>query len=250
MSKLTDKLKRLSGGASQPIGFMAASSPEKSPSMMLIAGIKGIGSETAKLAVKEGAGGVLVYVDDLGSESQNLAHIAEAVGDIPWGVWLGEVVDEDAPMLTEMGCDFLVLDTSASSSLLWEEGLGRVLTVSSSIPDSLAFTVSPLPVEAVLIEDGRQTVSIELVMACQRLANLVRKPLVVLAPSTLGGRDLKALREVGVVGVVVRLEEGYQGGRLSELYQAIASLPPSGRGRRLDAILPYQGGVTLEEEEE
>ena len=247
MSKLIEKLQWLSEEATQPMGFRAVVSEPRSPSMILIAGIEG--PESAKLAAQEGADGILVYMGDLRGEAQNLSQIAGALGDIPWGASLERMGDGELSQLLEMGCDFLVFDaTNAPSRVLWEERIGRVLKIEPSLSDSLVFTISQLPIDAVLIGGGVEegsTITVGWVMACQRLVNLVRKPIIALASPNLADRDLKTLHQAGVAGVVVRLGNDFQGGSLSKIRQAIESLPPRVRRRGVGVLLPYHREIQI-----
>lgn len=88
-------------------------------------------------------------------------------------------------------------------------------------------------------------------MVCQHVANLVHKPLIVLAPLDTPKEALEDFREAGIVGVVVKLGGGGKKG-LSQLRQTIDSLPPTRRRRkeRIEALVPYLGQESQVEEEE
>ncbi len=250
MSRFIEKLQRLATGAAQPIGFRAAISARKNPSMLLIAILSEEGVDAASLAAGEGIDGVLLPIIDASKEAQTIAQIKEAAGDIPWGAWVEGASKEGITELVEMGCDFLVFDAEKTPpDVLGEEKIGRVLRVEPSLPDSLAFTISQLPIDAVLIDEGA-TATVGWVMACQRLANLVRKPLIASAPSGLTEEDLKALRDAGVVAVVVKPEKGYRGEDLSQIKRVIEALPPPGRRGRAEALIPYQPEIRVSGEEE
>lgn len=243
MSKLLDKLNQVSRGSTQPMGFRKAAT-QKSPRMVLIAAL-GEGDDRAAAEAKESADAVLIE----GAGSQ----IASSLGEVPWGVSLAEVNEKELSQLKKTGCDFLVFDTEkAPLTLLEEEGLGKIAEVEPSLADGLIRAIGQLPIDAVLV-GGEVSLSVHRLMVCQHLANLVRKPLVVLAPLGMSKEDLNGLWEAGMSGVMVKVEGGAKE-ELSGLRQAIDTLPPSRRVKeRVEASLPYPGGeeiTPVEEEEE
>jgi hypothetical protein len=150
-----------------------------------------------------------------------------------------------------MGCDFLVFDTAkAPLALLKEEGLGRIAGIEPSLADGLVRTIEQLPIDAVLI-GGEPSLSVHRLMVCQHLANLVRKPLIVLAHAGMSAEDLKGLWETGMTGVMV---EGGAREELTGLRQAIDALPAKRRKgkERAEALLPSprEEEITQVEEEE
>jgi len=160
----------------------------------------------------------------------------------------------DLAQLKGKGCDFLVFDAAkAPLTLLREEEVGKIVEIDPSLADGLVRAIEQLPIDAVLI-GGEPSLSVHRLMVCQHVANLVRKPLVALAPLDMSKEDLEELREAGMAGVVVNVEADAKEG-LSRLRQIIDALPPSRRGRRekADALLPYLGEEVMpqvEEEEE
>ena len=242
MSKLLDKLNQVLKGSTQPMGFRTVATA-KSPRMLIIAALSE-GDDRAAAEAKESADAVLI--EGAGSK------IAASLGEVPWGVSISEVTDKELSQLKKMGCDFLVFDTEKTPlALLEEEGLGKIVEVEPSLADGLIRAIGQLPIDAVLI-GGEVSLSVHRLMVCQHLANLVRKPLVVLAPLGMSKEDLNGLWEAGMSGVMVKVEGGARE-ELSGLRQAIETLPPSRRVKeRVEASLPYPGGeeITPGEEEE
>ena len=246
MSKLLAKLQRISRGASQPLGFRPAATP-KEPPVVLIAAVK---EAEAKAVAVEGADAVLISQVKLKGES--LAQTVDSLAEIPWGVSVEEVTAPELSKLKEMGCDFLVFDAvRAPLMLLREQEMAKILKVESSVADGLARAIEQLPIDAVLIgAEGEPSLSIHRLMVCQHLANLVRKPLLTLAPIAIGSEDLDELLQAGIAGIVVNLERGVKE-ELSQLRQAIDALPASGRRkRRAEALLPYAREEEIIEPEE
>ncbi len=247
MSKLLDKLNQTSRGPAQPLGFRAAVATPKSPRMVLIASLTGR-DVPAAAAAKECADAVLL------SEAKGPGKLAASLGELPWGVSIGEATDPDyIGTLKGMGCDFLVCDPEkAPLMLLREEEMGRIVEVEPSLPDGLIRASAQLPIDVVLI-GGEPSLSVHRLMVCQHLANLVHKPLVARAPLGMSSEDLKELWETGLAGVVVKVAGDAREGLLG-LRQAIEALPPSRRrrGEKAEALLPYlrEEEITEVEEEE
>ena len=242
MSKLLDKLNQVSKGATQPMGFRTVATA-KSPRMVLIAALSE-GDDRAATEAKESADAVLI--EGAGSK------IAASLGEVPWGVSIAEVNEKGLSQFKKMGCDFLVFDPEKAPLMLLEkEGLGKIAEVEPSLADGLIRAIGQLPIDAVLI-GGEVSLSVHRLMVCQHLANLLRKPLVVLAPLGMSKEDINGLWEAGMSGVMVKVEGGARE-ELSGLKQAIETLPPSRRVKeRVEASLPYPGGeeITSGEEEE
>ena len=215
--------------------------------MVLIAAVT---EGEAKAVAAEGADAVLISQVKLKGES--LAQTVDSLAEIPWGVSLEEVTAPELSKLKEMGCDFLVFDAArAPLILLREQEMAKIVKVEPSVADGLARAIEQLPIDAVLIgADGERPLSVHRLLVCQNLANLVRKPLLILAPLAMGGEDLEELLQTGIAGVVVNLERGVKG-ELSQLRQAIDALPPSRRRkRRAEALLPYAREEEIIEPEE
>ncbi len=215
--------------------------------MVLIASVM---EGEAKAAAVEGADAVLISQVKLKGES--LARTADSLAEVPWGVSLEEVTAPELSQLKEMGCDFLVFDAArAPLMLLRQQEMAKIVKVEPSVADGLARAIEQLPIDAVLIgAGGALSLSIHRLMVCQHLANLVRKPLLTLAPLAIGGEDLDELLETGIAGVVVNLERGVKG-ELSQLRQTIDALPSSRRRKRgVETLLPYAGEEEITELEE
>ena len=121
------------------------------------------------------------------------------------------------------------------------------------IDDGLIGTIDQLPIDAILLdfrgEGGNITVSN--LMDCRRFTGSTRKPLLAAIETKVDEKELQALWEVGVNGVVVDIEKESQS-EIKRLYQAIGTLSRTQRkskGQRV--ILPRlegdEGSVMPEE---
>ncbi len=244
MSRFLPKLRRIWEGKSQPIGFATART--KSPPMALVALLPQGEAGLADLAVKEGVDAVLFPKGNLAGKA--LHQLSQSLGDIPWGVSVEAVTQEEVARLIEMGCDFLTFSGEVPAALLMEDRLGKMLELEPSLSDSLLRTVASLPIDAVLFGSADDfPLTVRRLMDYRRLANLVGKPSLLMLPSELGVGDLESLWEVGIRGVAVPME----GQRLSQVKEAIQSLPQRRRMRgEADVFLPSIAAEGPDEEEE
>ena len=249
MSKLVEKLQRISEGAAQPLGFKPASASAPKQRMLLIATL--VQGDMAKAAEA-----VAPQVDAivLSSETASAVRpIVETLGDVPWGVWLKTPNQEAIRDFQEAGCDFLVLGATAPASIILEKQLGKLLGVDLNMSDSSIRALGWLPVDGVFISlEEESFLTVRQLVECQRLS-LAEKPLLVVAPDSLRDSDLEPLWEVGVAGVMIKLEGEAVKEKSLSLRRAMDSLPPASkrRGRKERALLPHlETSSSLDEEEE
>jgi len=258
MSRFIDKLNQVSKTEPQPMGFRAAQPVSQVPKMLLVASLAQANIDgLADYVVGADAG--LLHVPK-SSGAKTLQKICQAASDIPWGGWLKDIGLGEIKQMAKAGCDFVVFPAATTSlAILQDEEVGRVLQVEVSLSEGLLRAVDELPVDAVLVastQEGEYSLTWHHLMVYQRFASLLTQPLLVSIPSNVTANELQALREAGVDGVIVGVEEGQPADRLSQLRQAIDQLTfPSPRKRgRAEALLPYISGeadtVTEETEEE
>jgi hypothetical protein len=232
MSKLIEKLRQISEGTSQPMGFRTGAT-SLSQSMLLIAASTQA-DRLAEVATAE-VDSMLARVQGLERKSQVLQQIVNAAGNTPWGIWAETVTPESIRQLVEAGGDFLIFEPATTPALLLQENeLGKVLKIDPTWDNNLIGAVERLPVDVVLIdltsEGGKLTVSH--LMRCQRLTGLTNKPLLVAVREELSDSELQALRETGATGVIAEIAQRQPSEKLLKLRQAIKALPANTRGRR------------------
>ncbi|HJX70121.1 MAG TPA: hypothetical protein VJ441_03405, partial [Dehalococcoidia bacterium] len=131
----------------------------------------------------------------------------------------------------------------APATLLQEE-IGKVMKIALPCDDGLIRTIDQLPIDAVLLdfrEEGKN-LTISQLMNCQWLAGSIGKPLLVAIQQELTDKEIQALWEAGVNGVVVEVRDKTQQ-RLVKLCQAIKALSPATRKlRERRVVLPHLGG--------
>ena len=99
MSKLVKKMKQISGGIAQPLGFKTTTvSPNRR--MLLIAVLpSGDATKVAKL-IKAEVDAILIHSQDLERNKQIPQQLAKSAGSIPWGIWLEAMTEEKVKQLT------------------------------------------------------------------------------------------------------------------------------------------------------
>ena len=245
MSKLVEKLRQVSQGSPQPLGFRGAASTatQKGSPMVLIVALAE-GDAGAAPDDKASADAVLLAK----AESQ----VVDALGESFWGVSLNKGTEEELTQLKDMGCDFFVFEpATAPSSVLGEEELGKIVEIEPDTADGMLRAIDKLSIDAVLI-GGDPTPSVHRLMVCQHLANVVHKPLIARAPLDVSRGDLEEIRETGVTGLVVQMSARDKKG-LSRLRETVDSLPAMRKRRkeRIEPLLPSpEREATVEEEED
>lgn len=259
MSRFIDRLNWASQTVVPPLGFGAAQPVSEKPKMLLIASLAKADVDNLASYVA-GADAGLLPISKLSSGAKIFKEISQAISDIPWGGWLRDAGTGGVKQLEKVGCDFVVFPAANTSlAMLQSSEVGKILEVEASFSEGLLRTVNELPVDAVLVADEpkkERFLTWHHLMLFRYFAGLLTKPLLVSVPSRVTDKELGALWQAGVVGVVVAAGVGQPAGGLKGLRQTIDNLAfPTQRKRgKAGALLPYVSGeasrVVEEEEEE
>jgi hypothetical protein len=238
MSKLADAMRRAARPEARPIGF-AATAVARNATVLVIARV-GSAAEAGK-AGKAGADAVVTTkADDAGKE---------AAGAI-WGVEAGLKDREAAKALAKSGADFLVFDDDATdASILLEEDLGYVMRIGLDATDTFLRTVETLPLDALLVPALDGALTVRRTLDLRRVATFARKPLIVQVADAVEPAVLEALRECGVIGVVVDGAAAVAG-----LRARVDGLAPRRRTRDSRSVrltpVAADGSVRIEEDDD
>ncbi|HEY8837670.1 MAG TPA: hypothetical protein VIO16_08340, partial [Dehalococcoidia bacterium] len=139
----------------------------------------------------------------------------------------------DAAAARDQGFDFIVFSgDDAPAAVLLEEETGLVMQAQPDMSDSLLQAMQWMPLDALLVRwDG--PVSVRRQLELQRLSGFSRKPLFLFVENEPQAPELEALREAGVIGVVVDLARGGET-VLKNLRERIDNLRPRPRRSRAD----------------
>jgi len=256
MSKLLEKLERLSEGNGQPLGFGPAVTRTKISQMLTIASVPAGNAQLITAATKQGADALLLTVENLEKDSKALAKMNRAKAEIPWGVSLEAVSKEDIEQLIELGCDYVIFSPARTpAAVLMEEGIGKVLRVDTSLPESLAKAINRLQVDAVLLNPvgmAEAVFTVHQLMVLERLAGSTGKYVLMTMPLGLSTSDIEILWGLGVRGVMVDMTGEQSEQRLSQVKEAIQKLPTTHKKskEKFRATLPAADRSSEKEEEE
>jgi hypothetical protein len=240
MSRLIDRLRKLSDAAPQPMGFRTSRPAAAAITIVIIAREK-INNTDSPAAGIDGADAILLDTEKADLTAKTIQKIAKPLKDIPWGVYAEQYEDKQAALI-EAGCDFVVLSpASRIPAIPQDEKVGKILQVESSMDDGLLRAVNDLPVDAVLVADTFENSSSLIwhqLLIFRHLANFIAKPLIVTVPAAINEAELKALWNAGVDGVMVAVDVT-KGENLKELREIAGKLPPRA------ALKRGKGGVLL-----
>jgi hypothetical protein len=243
MSRFIDRLKQLSQGTPQPIGFRTSASTHSKLRIQMVAAVAVDGVDVGLVAEADAA---LVRTTRKAGAAEALKKLATP-GGIPWGV---SGVDGTA---AGESADFVVFAAGASLKGVIGTRLGKVIEIDPALADSLLRAVNGLPVDAVLLAWPARSEALtwQDLMVVERVTAALNKPVLVPVAAAVSGEELKALWDAGVDGVVVEVAGG-GAGTLNEVRQKIDALefPTPKRGERTAHLVPRVAAEVGEREEE
>ena len=227
MSKLIEKLNKIATGDTAPIGFATSSSKKSQPQLITVAeaALKG------KLSsIPAGADAVLFQIEDVAAASDSLKTLAENSSIDIWGVASDSIGKKEAALLSDIGCDFMVLSPLGSSAILaYEGGPGKILRIDTGMEDMLLRTINMFDVDAVLLDDSNDAVagviSIEQAMKYRRVSAMIEVPLIVALPPGTATDGIDVLADAGVNGISLQWRSPEDENNFAQLQKAIESLP-------------------------
>lgn len=244
MSKLADSIKRCTRVDAGHLGF-GLGGPQAAATATMLCLLR-LDKDGAKKADKDsGADAVIVG----GVDPDKAGSLAKKVGDTPLGLLLQGAGRDGVQAAREAAADFVLLDGSAAAESLLEEKVGLVLRVDADLGDTELRALAGLSLDALEIAALEEPFTLRRLMAVRRLALLAQTPLLVEVAADISASRLEALRDSGVVGVIL---DGKSASKLGALRKTVASLPPRGRkrGEHSDALLPSLIGHPSDEDDE
>lgn len=257
MSKFIDRLKQLTEGSPQPMGFHAIGRKPPKLKIQLIASLSRETAENPNEDLKEADAGLVRLP---GAASPETIKSLCTATDMPWGVWTEGNGATDLNPLMEAGADFFIFPPGAMLACLLNEDAGKLIEVEPSIGDMSLRAVNGMPLDGVFVSPSSQSgrgpggeVTWMDLMAFHRIAALVSKPVLVSVPLAVTSKELQALWEAGVDGVIVAVPNPQAADGLKALRQMIDKLeyPKAPKQERGMAFAPrVQTGAGNEEREE
>jgi hypothetical protein len=256
MSKIIERLNRLSQGTPQPIGFRALQAESPRPKIQVVASLAQEDAE-GLIDFVAGADAGLLCISKLKSAAEVLKKLTQAMPDFPWGVRLPEGQTE-VKSLTQSGCDFVIFSAANTPLTIFDnDRVGKILEIETSITESLLRATNRLPIDGVLFaREGKPNfLTWQHLMLFQRSADLLTKPMLVAVPAKLTAGELQALWEAGADGVVIEVTAGQSRDMLKELRKVINEMtfPLPRRREKPSPLLPRiaeVSTVTKDEDDE
>ncbi|MEE8443649.1 MAG: hypothetical protein V3S37_07860 [Dehalococcoidia bacterium] len=260
MSKLLDRLDRITRGTSRTLGFAPAAQSEPVPSLALLALVEDsskskidslTGTKVDALILPRG----LTGVDGLEKQVKSLEGST-------WGVAMDQPDRDRVEAYREKGCDFIVfgIDDTAVDALEEGEGEpGRILSITADLEESVLRGLEDLPMDIILLRKPppEGPLSLSHLLSISNIRSATSHYLLLEWDTELTPRELEHLRDMGVDGLVINAGET-DPAAITTLQEKISALPPRrGKGeQRPVAVLPRLRGAgsirpdRQEEEEE
>lgn len=234
MSKLADRIRKAARPEPAPMGFGAHAARARNPSLLVIVRLSSGDAGKAEEASNKGADAVIVDGLDSGKAKDAVAK----AGGLAFGVRPSDGGRQTMAALRAAGVDFAVLDAeSTAAEAMLEEKVGFVLDFHGDANDTGLRLLGELGLDAIIIPDRPERLTLAELLKLRRLASLTRVPLLTAVKPDAEAGYLHALRDSGVAGVIV---DASALGKLGDLKSRIASLPVRGKRRdeRAEAVLP------------
>ena len=225
MSKLIDRLKQLSEGAPQPLGFHTSASAASKPKIQLIAVLSHDSAPDASLKEADAA-----FLRVGPAEAKEAIKRLCDKSKVPCGVYAAEQVESKE--LQSAGADFVVFAPATAVASVSDTKLGKLIAIDSTLTDSLLRAVNALDVDAVFVSStGDGALTWQNLMSIHRITAMIDKPVLLSVSWGITQSELKTLWEAGVDGVVLDLNASHSGD-LSDLRKKIDALDRPTHKRR------------------
>jgi hypothetical protein len=242
VSKLAEKIRKVTRTQSQPLGFGSARAASE-PTLVLAARCDDA-SAAAELA-RRGADAVIVG----SAKSPAQAGSASGIKDAIAGAWLPGKTAGEAKAYREAGFDFIVFDPDrTAATAVLDEDTGYVMALPAGLGDAETRALESFQLDAIDVGKIEGPLTVRKQMDLRRLFAMTRKPLMAAVPGDIDAAELEALRDANVVVVVAQ-----DAAAAERLRKTIDALPPRRRRKDEDRpapLVPRATGVDAEEEDE
>tara|TARA_B110000014_G_C19990754_1_gene513154 strand:- start:34 stop:816 length:783 start_codon:yes stop_codon:yes gene_type:complete len=238
MNKFLDLLDSIREGAPTPLGF-GASRAQKLPGIALIGMVSNDHKKIVTSAAKSSVDAVIIEGIDKPTE---LKKIIKPLAKIPWGAKILGLGEGQAQALQDEGSDLVAFNVegTVASNLVCDQ-IARILCVETGMAEEDLRALASLPVDVFLIpmKQVSNPWSIQDLASLSVISRRVDKYILIEVSESPGSKDLEALRDIGVNGIVVDMglsgSDGY-----SDLKKQLMDMPRSKHSKRdrSRAILP------------
>ncbi len=249
MSKFTDKLYKISRSVAAPIGFHSATSEPGDSSLLLIAGIFSADIKKVKSLYGISIDAALILNQNLGLKKAK--QFAKVLSDTPLGIIINQLSEINNANSVTADLDFIAFDKQVSMTNVEKTSVGKLFMIDASFNMDLTKAVNEIDLDGVIIDNSQEELlSVEHLLICQRLRELLHKPLLMILPPLVTSAELCRLREVGITGVISSKTWSVES--LIDLRHKIDNLPKRDlhRNSKIDAILPSYTGYKDEDDDD
>lgn len=237
MSRFIDRLDRITQGGTSGMGFGSVRS-EKTPGLAVVGRVSENHAEGLAAVAEQELDAALLA----GLESpEALKGLEKSLPSLPWGIYTPSLSEEDSQAYIEQGCDmlaFLLAGTSAAA--VASEDIAKILYTEAGLEDRDLRAIASLPLDVfVLRVPGLgDTWRLEDLASVAMVGRRTDKYVLVEVSKAPTAKDLEALRNVGVNGLVVDMAAmGVEAA--AELKTACLNMPrPRPERRGVTPIIP------------
>lgn len=238
MSKLEERIKKVVKSAPAPMGFAISSARASDATMLVVVRLSP--GDLGKIGDAASKGADVIIAD--GVDAGKLKREASKAGDAVVGAALERASRGEVASIKEAGADFVALGLdSAKAEAMLEKNVGFVLSVALDAEDTELRLIADLQLDALVVPQVQTGFTVRELLKLRRIAALGRTPLLMEVDAGIDASALQALRESGVVGVIV---DASSIGKLGKLRETISALPARGHRReeKAEATIPSGGG--------
>ena len=242
MSKLLDRLDRITRDTPHALGFTAATSRETIPQMALLARVA-----TPRQSDISALADAKVDAFILTNEGKDLERAVKPLKDRVWGAKVERLERAQMESYKAKGSDFVVFGIDGTLADSLEEGeVARVLRIATNLEEPILRGLEDLPVDIVLLQrpGASEPLTLTHLLAISNVRGFVSRYLLLEWDGELTARDLEHIRDVGVDGIVLDTAE-VGADTFKTVRQRIDAMPkrkPRGE-QKPEAVLPRFGGL-------
>ena len=236
MSSFLDRLEQIRDGVSAPMGF-GAPRAQKTPGMVLVGLVSDDHPKGVGLIADLKLDAALVFgVNDPAAVKELVQSLAD---DVPWGAKPASLTEEGAQAFEEEGCGLLAFTLQGTTvAAVGSLEIAQILCLESDTDPEHLRAIDALPIDAILLSVPAPSSppTLEDLAAIARVSQRVSKYVLVEISQLPGAKELEALRDTGVNGLVVDVGSVSPEG-LAELKAALLDMPRQ-RPRRKVRTMP------------
>lgn len=230
MSKLIDMLAKAGQQTPSAMGFSPPDNQDLGGSQIVLVVRLLADNLSANLPLVNKTNADAVMVNLNSADFETIDKTLATLKTSPWGVSSNNLTACEAKKLVEKGSDYIVFQSmSTQASLLNEEDLGVITTVTPDISEETMRALSELPIDAIMFSPDLENLPLtfEEVIDLQKVLGLLNKPLLVGISNKADCNDIELLRNIGVAGLILDLNTETDISKIATIRKTIDCLPNS-----------------------